>query len=483
VDAGGQRTAHYTSLPPGQYTFRAQAVNNTGSWGPPSATAAIALAPRFFQTRWFIALSAIAGGLLIVGGVNARTARLRAQERRLLAMVDVRTRELQQAREEAIEASRLKSQFLANMSHEIRTPMNGIMGMTELALGQPLLPEVREYLQIVQSSADGLLRVINDVLDFAKIEAGRLDLVSIDFDPREVVSGVVALLEPQAARKGLALRSEISPAVAPRLVGDPQRLRQVLTNLVGNGLKFTETGEVRIEMTAADSSDAARAVAVRVAVVDTGIGIAEKDLARIFDAFTQVDGSATRRVGGTGLGLAISSQLVRLMGGRLEVSSAVGRGSTFSFVVRFNVPETESPASIDAAAVRNDRPVAVLLAEDGAVNQLLVRRLLERAGHTVTVVDTGAQAVEALARSHYDIVFMDLQMPDMDGLQATITIRAHETDGRRVPVVALTAHAMEGDRERCLAAGMDGYLSKPIRVDALLASVAEHTATVRAMSD
>jgi signal transduction histidine kinase/ligand-binding sensor domain-containing protein/ActR/RegA family two-component response regulator len=495
VDAGARRTAYYTRVPPGQYVFRVQASNGVGEWGAADITSAISLKPRFYQTGWFMGCSALAGVLLLFGAVSLRTARHRAQERRLVEMVDARTRELQEevaertraqralveAREAALEASRLKSEFLANMSHEIRTPMNGIIGMTALALEHPLEPRVQEYLQIVGSSADGLLHVINDILDFAKVEAGKLDLVAADFDPRSLLNGLVMLLAPQAGQKKLALRCNVATDIPPRLVGDPLRLRQILTNLVGNALKFTDQGEIRIDVTRADSSTGAREAGLRFAVVDTGIGIAESDLARIFDAFTQVDGSATRRFGGTGLGLAISSQLVQLMGGRLDVESTVGRGSSFSFVVSFGIAEAPRAATPLPAFARAARPLAVLVADDSPVNQLLVRRLLEKAGHVVTVVETGVAAIEAVAQSRFDAVFMDVQMPEMNGFDATSHIRASETDERRrrLPIIALTAHAMQGDRERCLAAGMDGYVSKPIRPEALFTSLAEATTDSR----
>jgi signal transduction histidine kinase/ligand-binding sensor domain-containing protein/CheY-like chemotaxis protein len=507
VDAGTRRTAYYTRVPPGPYVFRVEASNEAGVWGAAGVTPAIELKPRFYQTRWFVGCAAVAAALLLWGAIRLRTARHRAQERRLVAMVDARTRELQEevaertraeralveAREAALEGSRLKSEFLANMSHEIRTPMNGIIGMTELALDHPLEPKVQEYLRIVGASAHSLMDVINDILDFAKIEAGKLDLQDADFDLRDLLNGLVALLGPQASRKGLAIRGDVAADVPGRLVGDAGRLRQVLTNLIGNALKFTDQGEIRIEVTNASAGAGTGAsangnananaeksandakVTLRFAVIDTGIGIAENDRTRIFEAFTQVDGSATRRFGGTGLGLAISSQLVQLMGGQLHLDSTVSRGSTFSFVVTFGIAETPRASAPLPAYARAARPLAVLVAEDSPVNQLLVRRLLEKAGHRVTIVDTGLAAVDAVARTHFDAVLMDVQMPEMDGFDATSRIRAAENGGRRLPIIALTAHAIQGDRERCLAAGMDAYVSKPIRPELLFASLAEVT--------
>jgi CheY-like chemotaxis protein len=280
----------------------------------------------------------------------------------------------------------------------------------------------------------------------------------------------------------------VAADVPARMVGDAGRLRQVLTNLIANALKFTDQGEIRIEVTTAGAATAngngpngsaaaagKTGASLRFAVIDTGIGIAESDHARIFEAFTQVDGSATRRFGGTGLGLAISSQLVRLMGGQLHLESTVGRGSTFSFAVTFGIAETSRPAASLPVFARAARPLAVLVAEDSPVNQLLVRRLLEKAGHHVTIVETGIAAVDAVARTRFDAVLMDVQMPEMDGFDATSRIRAAENGGRRLPIIALTAHAIQGDRERCLAAGMDGYVSKPIRPELLFASLAEVT--------
>jgi signal transduction histidine kinase/ActR/RegA family two-component response regulator len=480
VDAGNRRTAFYTNIPPGHYTFRVKAANNDDVWNETGASYALRLRPHLYQTAWFLTLCAI--GILVAGygGVRLRLRQLRARERRLAQVVEERTREADEARAAAVEASRLKSEFLANVSHEIRTPMNGVIGMTDLALDAPLTPEVRGYLETVRSSADALLHVINDILDFSKIEAGKLDLAPARFDLRALVDGVLGLLAPRAAEKGLRLTSHVTRTVPTFVVGDEVRVRQVLINLVGNALKFTTEGQVTVTV----DLDASRApgdpqqpLGVRVAVADTGIGIAPEHQQRIFEAFAQADGSTTRKYGGTGLGLAISARLVRLMGGELTVVSRVdgpSPGSTFSFTAWLGVDHqraTTDAASASAIKAAIPQRLHVLLAEDNPVNQKVASRLLEKAGHMVTTVDTGAAAVDAVRTQRFDVILMDVQMPEMNGLEATQAIRALENGSARTPIVALTAHAMRGDDERCLEAGMDGYLSKPVRAQELYAAL------------
>jgi PAS domain S-box-containing protein len=384
------------------------------------------------------------------------------------AIIDITQRKqwedgLLAAKEAAEAASRAKGEFLANMSHEIRTPMNGIIGMTELALDLARDEHQRDYLNTARSSAMGLLTVVNDILDLSKIEAGKVVIEAVAFDPAADLESALKALHPQAAAKGLRLAVACQGPMPHAVTGDPTRIRQVLVNLVSNAIKFTERGEVAVRLECAGITDG-RAM-LRYSVRDTGIGIARDKQEVVFDAFAQADGSTTRRFGGTGLGLAICRRLVNLMGGTIGVDSEPGRGSIFHFALGLPVTSATVPAKTAATSATVARPIKVLLAEDNAVNQKLASAMLQKWGHKVVVAGNGREAVDLSAGESFDLILMDMQMPDMSGIEATAAIRARETAGgaARLPIVALTANAMSGDRERCLAAGMDDYLSKPIR--------------------
>lgn len=377
-------------------------------------------------------------------------------------------KQLEGAREAAVNANKAKSEFLANMSHEIRTPLNGIVGMLNLTLISDINEKLRDNLNVAKSCADSLLKVINDILDFSKMEAGKLTIDNTNFNIYKLIEDVIKAHSVQANHRHLSLRYQFSSGIPTYLIGDSMRIKQILDNLIGNALKFTENGSILLSIER--HSQKMDSFELLFSVSDTGIGIAESEMDRLFQCFSQINGSTTRKFGGTGLGLAISKQLVERMGGTIRVESKKGEGSTFFFTLPLMVGQVPVKKEADKDLVKNlNISLKVLLVEDDEVHQNVFKQMLSNKGHTMQIAPNGKEALDIIKKENFDIIFMDIKMPEIDGIDTTHRIRQMEGGTKHIPIVAVTAYALKGDRERFLALGMDEYLAKPVQIEELYA--------------
>ncbi|MCX6603526.1 MAG: response regulator [Acidobacteria bacterium] len=462
-----------SNLPPGDHTFEVQATNRPGRWTSAIIHLPFRIATPWWGTLWFRSLVALLTVAMAYFAVRFWSRHNRLERQRLELAVAERTAQLDAEKRRAEVASHFKSEFLANMSHEIRTPMNGILGMTNLALDHAESLEIQEHLRIVKDSAEGLLIILNDILDLSKIESGHLEVSPVTFAPRLLVERICGTMRLRAEQKGLRLTSTVHADVPAEIFTDDTRIGQILINLLGNAIKFTAAGAVDLQVSS--RSNSVGQPVLYCSVSDSGPGIPADKQEVIFESFRQVDGSVSRVHGGTGLGLAISRHLTALLGGEISIVSSSAAGSVFAFSVRYDPAPATTVAEPVPQAVSHHATLRVLGAEDNAVNRRVIRAMVEKLGHHIELVNDGQALLDVLANreAEFDLLLMDVQMPVLDGLEATRRYRAR---GGNLPIIAMTAHAMAGDREQCLAAGMNSYMAKPLSASALTAALEAHAA-------